>query len=345
MPFAVAVLRADRVAARRSPARAARRAREAAACAARRARAAAGEHDCHGRDRDGGEQRVRPAARRRRRRSSRRRCSRRARSASMSIGRSGRCCRSGAHRPRRIPAAPAARDRLNKTQSRYAARLGAHCRRTHRDRIAALAAVAAARAVPSPHAGARGRRRCARRRPAGRASRSSPPRTSGAASRPARRRPRERARASSSIPATDPHSYQPTAADARALAGANMVIVNGARLRRLGAAAAAREPGRRAHRARRRQALRPAGGRQPAPLVLPARRARRDRARSSPAYERLDPADAAYFAPREHGFETRGLARYDALRARDPRALRAVSRSATARASSRASAKTSGCAW
>jgi zinc/manganese transport system substrate-binding protein len=37
--------------------------------------------------------------------------------------------------------------------------------------------------------------------------------------------------------------------------------------------------------------------------------------RITASYQKLDPADAAYFAARKQAFETQGLARYDALRA------------------------------
>ncbi|MHB8242245.1 MAG: metal ABC transporter solute-binding protein, Zn/Mn family [Solirubrobacteraceae bacterium] len=114
-------------------------------------------------------------------------------------------------------------------------------------------------------------------------------------------------------PATDPHSYQPTAQDARALAGASMVIVNGAgydewaqQLLRVGDSGGRvvvnvgsllrLAPGANPHR-----------WYFPADVQAVARRIATD-------YERLDPTDGAYFAQRERAFETTGLARYDELR-------------------------------
>ena len=78
-----------------------------------------------------------------------------------------------------------------------------------------------------------------------------------------------------------------------------------------------------------------AGRRQPAPVVL----ARLRRGRSIDAitadYAKLDPADAAYFDRAEaHVRDRRRSRRYNALRARDPRAASPACPSATARASS-----------
>jgi zinc/manganese transport system substrate-binding protein len=125
----------------------------------------------------------------------------------------------------------------------------------------------------------------------------------------------DRARVSSIIvnPDADPHAYQPSAADARRLAGANLVIVNG-----LGYDTWADQL---LHAS-------PAGARAvldvgttlglhsganphrwyyPSDVLAVARRISAD-------YERLDPAHAGYFAAQERAFLTRGLARYDALR-------------------------------
>ena len=114
-------------------------------------------------------------------------------------------------------------------------------------------------------------------------------------------------------PSTDPHSYQPSAADARTMAGANMAILNGVgydewaqqllqasssggrivlnvgKTLRLGAGA------------------NPHRWYFPADVTAVARRIVID-------YDRLDPAGSAYFAQRLRAFETTALARYDALR-------------------------------
>jgi zinc/manganese transport system substrate-binding protein len=114
-------------------------------------------------------------------------------------------------------------------------------------------------------------------------------------------------------PATDPHSYEPTAADARAVSGAQLAIVNGI--------------GYDGWMDRLLQAS-PAGGR----IVLDVgkllglgegqnphqwyspRSVGRVVAALTADYERLDPAAASYFAQRKRAFLTHDLARYDALR-------------------------------
>ena len=125
----------------------------------------------------------------------------------------------------------------------------------------------------------------------------------------------DRASVSSIIvnPAADPHSYQPSTADGRRIAGANMVIVNG-----LGYDEWAE------------QLLRasPSSAR----VVLDVGHTLELPSGSNPhrwyfpgdvhtvigaivaGYDRLDPADAPYFAARRAQLETQGLARYDALR-------------------------------
>ena len=120
-------------------------------------------------------------------------------------------------------------------------------------------------------------------------------------------------RASSPIPRPTRTAYQPNAADARALVGANVAIVNGVgydtwaqQLLRASPAA-----GRTVLDVGRLLGL--GAGANPHRWYFPRDVLAVTRAIAT-AYERLDPADAAYFAQREHGFETRGLARYDALR-------------------------------
>jgi zinc/manganese transport system substrate-binding protein len=114
-------------------------------------------------------------------------------------------------------------------------------------------------------------------------------------------------------PNTDPHSYEPTARDARTIAGANMAIVNGIgydnwMTQDLGAS--------------------PSSGRVVLDVgdVLGLKEGANAHQWYSPRsvyrvidqivadYDRLDPADSAYFAARKRTFETQGLARYNQLR-------------------------------
>ncbi|HEY4997172.1 MAG TPA: zinc ABC transporter substrate-binding protein [Solirubrobacteraceae bacterium] len=114
-------------------------------------------------------------------------------------------------------------------------------------------------------------------------------------------------------PATDPHGYQPSARDARLLAAANVAIVNGVgydswagQLLRASPAAGrvVLDVGALLHLP---DGANPHRWYYPADVRVVARQILAD-------YSRLDPADAAYFAAREHSFERQGLARYDALR-------------------------------
>jgi zinc/manganese transport system substrate-binding protein len=115
-------------------------------------------------------------------------------------------------------------------------------------------------------------------------------------------------------PNTDPHSYEPTAADARAMAGAKLAIVNGIGYDKWASKALAANPasgrvvlnvgnllgleeGDNAHR-----------------WYYPAD-VHRVIATITADYQRLDPADAVYFASRRQAFETKALARYEQLRA------------------------------
>ena len=113
-------------------------------------------------------------------------------------------------------------------------------------------------------------------------------------------------------PATDPHDYEPTAADARTMAGAQMAIVNGIGYdpwaAKLIAANAVHgrvvltvgdlvgiKPGGNAHR-----------WYSPSDVQKVIAEIVRD-------YSKLDPKDAGYFARQKAGFETRGLAKYKQL--------------------------------
>jgi zinc/manganese transport system substrate-binding protein len=115
-----------------------------------------------------------------------------------------------------------------------------------------------------------------------------------------------------SSPATDPHDYEPTAADGRLLAGARMAIVNGIGY----------DPW-----AGKLLASNPVGGR----IVLTVGDLVGIQAGGNPHrwyspsnvqqvidaiagdYAKLDPKDAAYFRARKARFETMGLARYTRL--------------------------------
>src|SRR5262245_35225530 len=112
-------------------------------------------------------------------------------------------------------------------------------------------------------------------------------------------------------PNTDPHSYEPTSVDARAIAGARLVIENGIGydpwMGRLVAADQMRQsvldvgnvldvpPGGNPHR-----------WYNPADVRTVARRMAAD-------FSRLDPADTAYFARQEARFTTVALHKYDSL--------------------------------
>ena len=125
----------------------------------------------------------------------------------------------------------------------------------------------------------------------------------------------DRARVHSVIvdPGTDPHSYEPTAADARAVADANMVIVNGvgydewATQLLSASASSSRSVLNVGH------ALHVPAGANPHRWYYPGD-VHAVAALIASGYERIDPADAAYFAAREHSFDSLALARYDALR-------------------------------
>ena len=98
-------------------------------------------------------------------------------------------------------------------------------------------------------------------------------------------------------PEADPHSYQPNAQDARAIAAANMVIINGVGYDEWAhqLVQASPAPGRRCWTSARCSRSRPAptriAGTSPADVDAVIAAIAAD-------YERLDPADAAYFAER-----------------------------------------------
>jgi zinc/manganese transport system substrate-binding protein len=114
-------------------------------------------------------------------------------------------------------------------------------------------------------------------------------------------------------PNTDPHSYQPSAQDARVMAGAQLAIVNG-----LGYD----------NWAKSLLQASPAGGRVVLNVgdLLGSREGDNPHRWYFPAnvgsvvgqiaadYDKLDPKDSGYFAQRRQAFETSDLARYDRLR-------------------------------
>jgi zinc/manganese transport system substrate-binding protein len=118
-------------------------------------------------------------------------------------------------------------------------------------------------------------------------------------------------------PDTDPHSYEPTAADARTLANARLAIVNGIGYdnwaRKLLAASPAEGDGRRevlnvGDALGLHEGDNPHQWYSPASVKLVVGEIVAD-------YDRLDPAHAAYYAERARAFQTGALARYDRLRA------------------------------
>ena len=117
-------------------------------------------------------------------------------------------------------------------------------------------------------------------------------------------------------PDTDPHSYEPTAADARTMAGARLAIVNGIGYDNWAPKLLAASPA----EGRSRVVLNVGDvlglkdGENPHQWYSPAS-VKRVVAEIVADYDRLDPAGAAYYAARERVFETESLARYNQLRA------------------------------
>jgi len=124
-------------------------------------------------------------------------------------------------------------------------------------------------------------------------------------------------------PNTDPHEYEPSAVDARTLAGAQLVIVNGVGYDPWAPKLLAANPvkGRVVLTVGKLLGLAP--GDNPHRWYSPT-----DVQRVIVAlvgdYQRLDPEDAGYFAQQEHAFETNGLAAYKSLIASIRRRYRGV---------------------
>jgi zinc/manganese transport system substrate-binding protein len=114
-------------------------------------------------------------------------------------------------------------------------------------------------------------------------------------------------------PATDPHSYEPTALDARAMAGARMAVVNGLGYDAWAARLLQASPASDRVELDVGSALGLPEGANPHQWYSPSA-VRRVVDAIVERYDRLDPSAAFYFAQRKQAFLTRDLARYDALR-------------------------------
>jgi zinc/manganese transport system substrate-binding protein len=125
----------------------------------------------------------------------------------------------------------------------------------------------------------------------------------------------DRVRVSSIIvnPSTDPHSYEPSAQDARAMAGAKLAIVNGIGYDNWAPKLLAASPvsGRVVLDVGQLVGLK--DGDNPHQWYAPAS-VYKVTAQIVAAYDKLDPSEAAYFARQKQTFETQGLARYNELR-------------------------------
>jgi zinc/manganese transport system substrate-binding protein len=115
-------------------------------------------------------------------------------------------------------------------------------------------------------------------------------------------------------PDTDPHSYEPTAADARTLAGARLAIVNGIGYDNWAPKLLAVSPAEGRAVLNVGDVLGLKDGENPHQWYSPAS-VRRVVGEIVADYDRLDPANAGYYAAQEKVFETKSLARYDRLRA------------------------------
>jgi zinc/manganese transport system substrate-binding protein len=113
-------------------------------------------------------------------------------------------------------------------------------------------------------------------------------------------------------PAADPHDYEPTAADARTLAGAQVVIVNGLGYDEWAGKLLAASPDSGRIELNVGDLLGFGDGDNPHQWYSPPA-VHRVIARITAAYERADPAHVSYFEARRRHLETKGLARYDAL--------------------------------
>jgi zinc/manganese transport system substrate-binding protein len=113
-------------------------------------------------------------------------------------------------------------------------------------------------------------------------------------------------------PNSDPHTYQPSAQDARAMVGANMAIVNGLGYDNWSSALLKASPQAGRTVINVGEALGLPSGANPHRWYYPAD-VHAIIARITAGYQTLDPADAAYFAAQRQSFEATALARYNAL--------------------------------
>ncbi len=113
-------------------------------------------------------------------------------------------------------------------------------------------------------------------------------------------------------PDTDPHSYDPTAADARAMAGSQVAIVNGIGYDSWASHLLAANPDKSRVVLTVGDVLGLENGDNPHQWYSPPA-VRRVVSAISEAYAKADPADASYFAARNQVFRERSLATYDAL--------------------------------
>lgn len=114
-------------------------------------------------------------------------------------------------------------------------------------------------------------------------------------------------------PSTDPHSYEPSAKDARTIAGARLAIVNGIGYDNWAPRLLSASPQAGREVLNVGQLLGLKEGDNPHQWYSPAS-VGRVISRIVASYDRLDPAGAAYYSHREHVFKTVDLARYDRLR-------------------------------
>ncbi len=113
-------------------------------------------------------------------------------------------------------------------------------------------------------------------------------------------------------PNTDPHSYEPTAQDARTIAGAQMAIVNGVGYDNWMPKELAASPVSGRVVLTVGELLGLTEGDNPHQWYSPSS-VHRVIEQIVADYDRLDPADSAYFARQKQTFETRNLARYNHL--------------------------------
>jgi zinc/manganese transport system substrate-binding protein len=113
-------------------------------------------------------------------------------------------------------------------------------------------------------------------------------------------------------PNSDPHTYQPSAQDARAMVGANMAIVNGLGYDNWSSALLKASPQAGRTVINVGEALGLPSGANPHRWYYPAD-VHAIIARITAGYQKLDPADAGYFAAQRQSFEATALARYNAL--------------------------------